>query len=114
MDDFLDVRQETSVGSAASDCACDERTTERTDKLKLDLTSRLNRVEGQIRGIKNMIEKDTYCDEVLNQIAAAQAALESVGKLLLKNHIQGCVVEKIKNGDTEIVDELLSTIGKML
>jgi len=114
MDDFLDVRQETSVGPAASDCACNERTTERTDKLKLDLTSRLNRVEGQIRGIKNMIEKDTYCDEVLNQIAAAQAALESVGKLLLKNHIQGCVVEKIKNGDTEIVDELLSTIGKML
>ena len=97
-----------------TEACCEERNTERTDKLKLDLTSRLNRVEGQIRGIKSMIEKDVYCDEVLNQIAAAQAALESVGRLLLKNHIQGCVVEKIRNGDTEIVDELLATIGKML
>jgi len=95
-------------------CACDERSTERTLKLKTDLASRLNRVEGQVRGIKSMIEKDAYCDDVLNQLAAAQSALEAVSKLLLKNHIQGCVVEKIKNGDEEIVDELLITIGKML
>ena len=95
-------------------CGCDERSTARTLKLKTDLSSRLNRVEGQVRGIKSMIEKDAYCDDVLNQLAAAQSALEAVSKLLLKNHIQGCVVEKIKNGDEEIVDELLITIGKML
>lgn len=94
-------------------CAGDERSTARTLKLKTDLSARLNRAEGQVRGIKNMIEKDAYCDDVLNQIAAAQSALEAVSKLLLKNHIQGCVVEKIKNGDTEIVDELLTTISKM-
>lgn len=114
MDNHVEINLETSTDVHTCECGQDERTTARTDKLKLDLTSRLNRVEGQIRGIKNMIEKDTYCDEVLNQIAAAQAALESVGKLLLKNHIQGCVVEKIRNGDAEIVDELLATIGKML
>ena len=94
-------------------CACDERSTARTLKFKTDLSARLNRAEGQVRGIKNMIEKDAYCDDILNQIAAAQSALEAVSKLLLKNHIQGCVVEKIKNGDTEIVEELLITIGKM-
>lgn len=92
---------------------CDERNTTRALKLKNDLTVRLNRVEGQIRGINNMIEKDAYCDDVLNQIAAAQSALESVSKLLLKNHIQGCVVDKIKSGDQEIIDELIVTISKM-
>lgn len=102
--------------SAAGGCGCgsDERSTDRSLQLKSDLTTRLNRVEGQVRGIKSMIERDTYCDDVLNQITAAQAALESVSKLLLKNHIQGCVVEKIRNGDPAIVDELILTIGKML
>ena len=110
MDVFSEISQETNSGA----CGCDEHSTERTEKLKTDLSSRLNRVEGQIRGIRSMIDKDAYCDDVLNQIAAAHAALESVGKLLLRNHIQGCVVGKLINGDTEIVDELLITIGKML
>jgi DNA-binding FrmR family transcriptional regulator len=112
MDNTTEIRQE--IRPDVIDCDCAGRSTMRADKLKSDLASRLNRVEGQIRGIKSMIEKDVYCDDILNQIAAAHAALESVGKQLLKNHIQGCVVEKIKNGDAEIVDELLATIGKML
>jgi len=92
----------------------DERTTRRELKLKTNLISRLNRVEGQVRGIKGMIEKEAYCDDVLNQIAAARAALDSVSKLVLENHIRGCLVEKIRGGEDEIVDELLITIGKML
>ena len=107
----MDIEKEIVNESCA--CAGDERSTARTLKLKTDLSARLNRAEGQVRGIKNMIEKDAYCDDVLNQIAAAQSALEAVSKLLLRNHIQGCVVEKIKNGDTEIIDELLTTISKM-
>jgi len=91
-----------------------ERTTVREDDLKSGLVKRLNRVEGQIRGIKGMIEKDVYCDDVLNQVSAAQAALNSINKLILENHIRGCLVKKIRNGDDEIVDELLVTIGKML
>ena len=82
--------------------------------MKSSLLTRLNRVEGQIRGIKGIIEKDIYCDDVLNQIAAAQAAMDSVSKLVLENHIRGCLVKKIKAGDEEIVDELLITIGKLL
>lgn len=95
-------------------CACDERSTVRAARLKADLTARLNRIEGQVRGIKSMIERDAYCDDVFNQIAAAQAALKAVSKLLLKNHIQGCVVDRIGQGDREIIDELLITINKML
>ena len=95
-------------------CDCDERMTERSLKLKTDLSARLNRVEGQIRGIKSMIEKDIYCDDVLHQITAAQAALKAVSLLLLKNHIKSCLVRKIKNDETEVIDELLVTIGKMV
>lgn len=91
-----------------------ERTTAREQKLKSGLLTRLNRVEGQVRGIKGMIEKDIYCDDVLNQISAAQAALNSISKLVLENHIRGCLVKKIRDGEDEIVDELLVTIGKLL
>ncbi len=90
------------------------RMTSREIKLKSGLISRLNRVEGQIRGIKGMIEKDAYCDDVLTQVSAVQSALNSIGKLVLENHIKNCLVEKIKNGEDEIVDELLVTIGRLL
>ncbi|MCL9660893.1 metal-sensitive transcriptional regulator [Paenibacillus hunanensis] len=82
--------------------------------MKHNLVRRLNRVEGQIRGIKGMIEKDTYCDDVLNQIAAAQSALNSVGRLLLEGHMKSCVVERIESGEHEVIDELLVTINKLL
>ncbi|MDF2566974.1 MAG: CsoR family transcriptional regulator [Oscillospiraceae bacterium] len=95
-------------------CEHCERMTEREQKLKTSLITRLNRVEGQVRGIKGMIERDSYCDDVLNQIAAAQAALDSVSKLVLESHIKGCLVKKIRNGEDDIVDELITTIGKLL
>ena len=93
---------------------CCEKMTERDQKLKSSLITRLNRAEGQVRGIKGMIEKDAYCDDVLHQISAVQSALDSISKLVLENHIRGCLVKKIKEGDEEIVGELLTTIGKML
>lgn len=93
---------------------CCERMTEREAKLKTGLITRLNRAEGQIRGIKGMVEKDVYCDDILHQIAAVQSALNSVSKLVLENHIKGCLVKKIKNGEDDIVDELIVTIGKLL
>lgn len=92
----------------------EEKSTARDEKLKSSLTARLNRIEGQIRGIKGMIEKDAYCDDVLNQVAAAQAALGSVSKLVLENHMRGCLAEKIKNGDDDIINELIVTISKLM
>jgi DNA-binding FrmR family transcriptional regulator len=91
-----------------------ERKSHHSDKTKNNLVSRLNRIEGQIRGVKGMIEKDTYCDDVLNQIAAIQSALNSVGKLLLEGHMKSCVVERIQAGESEVIDELLITVNKLM
>jgi DNA-binding FrmR family transcriptional regulator len=90
------------------------RKSHHTDKVKKNLMNRLSRIEGQVRGIKGLIEKDTYCDDVLNQIASIQSALNGVGKLLLEQHMKTCVVERFQEGDNEIVDELLTTINKLL
>ncbi|WP_426449858.1 metal-sensitive transcriptional regulator [Paenibacillus sp. S-38] len=95
-------------------CAAGERRSHHSAKVKDNLVSRLNRIEGQIRGVKGMIEKDTYCDDVLNQIAAIQSALNSVGKILLEGHMRSCVVERIEQGDTEVIDELMKTMGKLI
>ncbi len=91
-----------------------ERKSHHSDKTKQNLVSRLNRVEGQIRGIKGLIEKDTYCDDVITQIAATQAALNSVAKVLLEGHMKSCVLERIQEGDHEVVDELLTTIQRLI
>lgn len=94
-------------------CECEERSSERTSKMKADLSTRLSIAEGQIRGIKGLIDKDAYCDDVLNQLAAARAALKSVSMMILQNHIKNCLVTRVKNGDKEVVDELLVTINRM-
>jgi DNA-binding FrmR family transcriptional regulator len=91
-----------------------QRKSHHSDKLKSSLTSRLNRIEGQIRGVKGLIEKDTYCDDVLNQIAAIQSALNGVGRLLLEGHMKSCVIERIQQGEHEVIDELLITVNKLL
>jgi DNA-binding FrmR family transcriptional regulator len=90
------------------------RKSHHSEKTKNNLISRLNRIEGQIRGIKGLIEKDTYCDDVLNQIAAVQSALNSVGKLLLEHHLNSCVVERIQEGDNEVIKELMITMNKLI
>ncbi len=114
----MKIDESKEINMITDDCStcCEtyERKTTRELKLRSSLITRLNRVEGQVRGIKGMIEKDIYCDDVLNQIAAAQAALDAVSKLVLENHIRGCLVKKIKAGEDEIVDELIITIGKLL
>ncbi|GAA0330824.1 metal-sensitive transcriptional regulator [Bacillus carboniphilus] len=91
-----------------------ERKSHHSDKVKSNLVSRLNRIEGQIRGIKGLIEKDTYCDDVITQISATQSALNSVAKILLDGHLRSCVVERIQDGDDEVLDELLTTIHKLM
>lgn len=86
----------------------------RPEKLNSDLVSRLNRIEGQVRGIKGMIEKGVYCDDVLTQIAAVQSAMSSVSKLLLESHMRTCVIEKMKDGDRDVIDEFVKTVGRLL
>jgi len=97
-------------------CSLDDsdRKSHHSDKVKNNLVTRLNRIEGQIRGIKGLIEKDTYCDDVINQISATQSALNSVAKILLEGHLKSCVVERIQEGDMEVLDEVLVTIQKLM
>ena len=75
---------------------------------------RVKRIEGQLRGIHKMIENETYCDDIINQIEAVRSALASVEIVLLESHIRNCVVDQIKEGDSEVVDEVLKTVKKMM
>ena len=86
----------------------------RDDKEYKDLINRLNRIEGQIRGIKKMVEEERYCIDILNQVSAASSAMNSFSEKLLGNHIKSCVVNDIKNDNMDTVDELLKTIKKMI
>lgn len=78
-----------------------------------DLTTRLNRLEGQVRGIKSMVEADAYCDDILVQVAAVKSALDAFASQLFAQHIKTCVVRDIKAGKAEIVDELMVTVKRL-
>lgn len=93
---------------------CSHKTKERSEKEYKDLIHRLNRIEGQIRGIRGMVEKNAYCTDILVQVAAANAALNSFNKVLLANHIKTCVTKDIREGKEETVDELVETLQKLM
>ncbi|MCI5511189.1 MAG: metal-sensing transcriptional repressor [Oliverpabstia sp.] len=93
---------------------CSHKTKERSEKEYKDLIHRLNRIEGQIRGIRGMVEKNAYCTDILVQVAAANAALNSFNKVLLANHIKTCVTRDIREGKEETVDELVETLQKLM
>lgn len=97
-----------------SENTCCDRVKHRSEKERRDLTIRLSRIEGQVRGIKSMVEEERYCVDILNQVSAIQAALNSFSKELLANHIHSCVVADIRAGKDEVVDELCETIKKMM
>lgn len=93
---------------------CCHKTKERSEQEYQDLIHRLNRIEGQIRGIKSMVEKNVYCTEILVQVAAVNAALNSFNKVLLANHIRTCVAQDIRDGKDETIDELVATMQKLM
>ncbi|MEA4895412.1 MAG: metal-sensing transcriptional repressor [Oscillospiraceae bacterium] len=76
--------------------------------------NRLSRIEGQVRGIKKMLEDEAYCTDVLTQVSAIQAALNAFNRELLANHIKSCVVNDIRNGSDEVVDDLVATLQKLM
>lgn len=95
-------------------CPHCDRTKQRTDEDKKALLNRLSRIEGQIRGIRGMVERDAYCPDVLTQAAAASAALNSFARMLLNDHIRTCVTEDVRRGNDDAVDELLSVLQKFM
>ena len=94
-------------------CGC-HKTKERPEKEYRDLLNRLSRIEGQIRGIRKMVESDAYCPEILVQVSAGNAALNSFNKVLLANHIRTCVAKDIREGKEETIDELVTTLQKLM
>lgn len=93
---------------------CSERRKRRTPEEQKALLVRLRKVEGQIRGIQKMVEEDRYCPDILMQVSAVNCALSAFNKLLLARHIRECVVDDIRNGDDETIDELCNVIERLM
>ena len=95
-------------------CCCCHKTKERSEEEYRGLMNRLKRIEGQIRGLEGMLEKNAYCVDILTQAAAANAALNAFSRELLANHIRTCVARDIREGNDETIDELLGILQKMM
>ena len=95
------------------DCCCHKTKTRSEEEYK-SLIHRLNRIEGQIRGIRGMVENSAYCTDILTQVAAANAALNAFSKELLAQHIRTCVAQDIRDGKEETIDELVATLQKLM
>ena len=93
---------------------CSGKTKTRDDKEYKDLMNRLKRIEGQVRGVEGMLENDAYCTDILVQVSAITSALNSFNKVLLANHMKSCVAENIRNGNDDIIDELVVTLQKLM
>ena len=93
---------------------CCHKTKERSQKEYKDLVNRLSRIEGQVRGIRKMVDNDAYCPDILIQVSAVNAALNSFNKVLLANHIRTCVSEDIRAGKEDTVDEPVATLQKLM
>ena len=93
-------------------CCCKKK--ERSDEERTALIHRLNRIEGQIRGIRGMVERDVYCTDIMQQVSAANAALAAFNRELLSNHLRTCVINDIRQGKDEVIDELLDTLQRMM
>lgn len=109
-----DTLPEETGGCCKTQKECCHKTKERPDKEYRDLVHRLNRIEGQVRGLKRMLETDAYCTDILVQVSAVNAALNSFNKVLLANHIRTCVAEDIRAGKDETIDELVVTLQKLM
>lgn len=95
------------------DCCC-HKTKRRSEEESKLLINRLSRIEGQVRGIRKMVESDAYCTDILTQVSAIQAALNAFNRELLAEHIRTCVADDIKSGKEETIDELVATLQKLM
>ena len=96
-------------------CACAAQRHKHREPAEYEtLIKRLNRIEGQVRGVRGMVEKEAYCTDILTQVSAIQSALNGFSRELLSNHIRTCVVRDIRAGDLDVVDDLLATIQKLM
>ena len=98
----------------AEESCCGKRAKQRSEKEYKDLMNRLRRIEGQVRGVEKMLENDAYCPDILVQVSAINSALNSFNKVLLTSHMKSCVVNDIRAGKDEVIDELAETLQKIM
>ena len=108
------IHKENDQENHEKACGCCGKTTDRSEEERKKLINRLNRIEGQIRGIRGMVERDTYCADILIQSAAVNAAVNAFNKDLIASHIRGCVARDIRDGKDEVIDELVLTLQKLM
>ncbi len=110
----MDEHEENINTEPMAECHCGEKTKERSPEEYQKLINRLNRIEGQIRGIKGMVERNAYCTDILIQSSAVSAAINAFNKELLANHIRTCVADDIRAGHDEVIDDLVCTLQKLM
>ena len=108
-----DTAQKTAQMEDVCCCQCSHKTKKRSEE-EYCLMNRLKRIEGQVRGIQGMLEKDAYCTDILVQVAAVNAALNSFNRVLLTNHLHTCVAENVRAGNDEVLDELAGVLQKLM
>lgn len=115
-DKITEVSEKKEDAAVQESCCfqCSHKTKERSEKEYRDLMNRLKRIEGQVRGIQGMLEKDAYCTDILVQVAAVNAALNSFNRVLLTNHLHTCVAENVRAGNDEVLDELAGVLQKLM
>ena len=101
------MAEENQNLEAGQSCQCRHKATPRTNDMQADLQKRLNRVIGQLNGVKAMIDDNRYCGDVLMQLSAAESAIHSISAIVMQNHLETCVVEQIQEGNTEVIDEVM-------
>ena len=109
-DDTMTTQAEERTEAAA--CTCRHKATPRTAQMQDDLQKRLNRVIGQLNGVKAMIDDNRYCGDVLMQLSAAESAMRSISAIVMQNHLETCVVEQIREGNTDVVDEVMTLVKR--
>lgn len=95
-------------------CCCHQKTKQHSPEEQKSLVNRLSRIEGQVRGLRDMLQRDAYCPDILVQVSAVNAALNSFSKELLATHIRTCVADGIRQGDDGVIDELVTTLQKLM
>ncbi|MCM1541963.1 MAG: metal-sensing transcriptional repressor [Blautia sp.] len=113
MEDLRENGMEAGQADATPCCGCHQKATPRGETELKQLKNRLSRMTGQLNGIGRMLEENRYCGDILNQVAAVESALQAFGYVILQDHMETCVVEEIKNGNTAIVDEAVELMKKL-
>ena len=97
-----------------NNCCCTDKKTVRPDEERKKLINRLSRIEGQIRGIRTMVENDAYCNDILTQSAAVNAAVNAFNRELIARHLRSCVARDLRAGEDGVIDELVTTLQKLM